>query len=148
MRHFEDIEVGESKTLGTETLSQDEIIDFASEWDPQDYHTDPEAAKESVHGGIIASGSHTVAVAIREWVEEDLDDVKNMGAREIRSLTWERAIRPGEELEFRVEVLDKEPDEYNPTHGFVEYELSVHVDGEEVISMISEQVIGTREVWG
>ena len=69
-----------------------------------------------------------------------------MGAREIRSLTWERAIRPGEELAFRVEVLDKEPDEYNPTHGFVEYELSVHVDGEKVISISSEQMIGMQEV--
>ncbi|SDG34302.1 hotdog family protein [Halorientalis regularis] len=66
MRYFEDIDVGESKTLGTETLSQEAIIDFASEWDSQDYHTDPEAAKESVHGGSIASGPHTVAVAIRE----------------------------------------------------------------------------------
>ncbi|WP_226005883.1 MaoC/PaaZ C-terminal domain-containing protein [Natrinema salinisoli] len=144
MQYFEDIEIGAETTFGERTLTEDEIVSFARKWDPQRFHVDPEAASESVHGGLIASGFHTVAVAMRIWVNEYLRDVANMGARYLSELAWHEPVRPGDTLVISGEVLDKTTPEHTDSHGYLDYELSARVDGEPVMTMVTDLVVQRR----
>ena len=69
MKYFEDVRVGETAVLGSSTVSEAEMLAFARKYDPQPFHTDPEAAKTSFFGGLIASGWHTCAIMMRISVE-------------------------------------------------------------------------------
>jgi acyl dehydratase len=145
MRYFEDIEVGTRREFGEWTLTADEIVAFAEQWDPQRFHTDPDAAAESVHGGLIASGLHTVAVAMRLWVDSYLDDTANMGARYLSELGWHEPVRPGDTLRIEGEPLATETPDHTDTHGYVDYELTAHVGSETVMTMVSDLVVGRRD---
>lgn len=145
MDHFEDIAVGDEATFGERTLTKAEIVSFAEKWDPQRFHVDPEAAAESVHGGLIASGFHTVAVAMRLWVDEYLHDVANMGARYLSELAWHEPVRPGDTLVVSGEVLDKTTPEHTDRYGYLDYELSAHVDDEAVMTMVTDLVVQRRD---
>ncbi|MDF9745118.1 MaoC/PaaZ C-terminal domain-containing protein [Natrinema salsiterrestre] len=144
MRYYDDIAIGAEATFGERTLTEDEIVSFAEKWDPQRFHVDPEAAAESVHGGLIASGFHTVAVAMRVWVDEYLRDVANMGARYLSELAWREPVRPGDTLVISGEVLDKTAPEHTDGHGYLDYELSASVDGEPVMTMVTDLVVERR----
>jgi acyl dehydratase len=146
MRYFEDIPVGEEVEFGEWTLTEDEIIEFAEQWDPQPIHVDPEAAAESVHGGIIASGLHTVAIAMRLWVLEWLQDVSNLGARGLSELTWHDPVRPGETLTVTGCATEKTVPDESRDHGWVSYELAVYdEDGDRRMTMVSDMAVVRRE---
>jgi acyl dehydratase len=144
MRYYENIAIGDEATFGERTLTEDEIVSFARKWDPQRFHVDPEAASESVHGGLIASGFHTVAVAMRIWVDEYLNDLANMGARYLSELAWHEPVRPGDTLLISGEVLAKTTPEHTDSHGYLDYELSAHVDDETVMTMVTDLVVRRR----
>jgi acyl dehydratase len=146
MRYFEDIPVDEEVEFGEWTLTEDEIIEFAEQWDPQPIHVDPEAAAESVHGGIIASGLHTVAIAMRLWVLEWLQDVSNLGARGLSELTWHDPVRPGETLTVTGCATEKTVPDESRDHGWVSYELAVYdADGDRRMTMVSDMAVVRRE---
>lgn len=146
MRYFEDIVVDEADTFGEWTLTEDEIIEFAEQWDPQPIHIDPEAAADSVHGGIIASGLHTVAIAMRVWVLEWLQDVANLGARGLSDLTWHEPVRPGETITVVGTALEKTVPDESKDHGWISYELAVvDADGERKMTMVSDMAVTRRE---
>ena len=79
--YYEDFKVGETVEIGRHTITQDEIIDFARKYDPQPFHTDTEAAKDSIYGGLIASGWHTCAIAMRVMVDSYVSKAASMGDR-------------------------------------------------------------------
>ncbi|WP_336003050.1 MaoC/PaaZ C-terminal domain-containing protein [Halorientalis halophila] len=141
MRYFEDVDVGETGTFGAETLTKADIVAFAEQWDPQRFHADEEAAAKSVHGGLIASGLHTIGVAMYHWVEGWLDDVANLGARYIREIRFEEPVRPGDTLGIRGEVLEKTVPDHTDGHGYLDYELAAYVDGEPVMTMVTDLVV-------
>ncbi|MFB6084471.1 MAG: MaoC/PaaZ C-terminal domain-containing protein [Halorientalis sp.] len=145
MRYFEDITVGETGTFGEETLTEAEILAFAERWDPQRFHVDPEAAAESVHGGVIASGLHTIGVAMRNWVEAWLNDVANLGARYIQRVEFHDPVHPGDTLVVRGEVLDATVPDHTDSHGYLDYELAAHVDGEPAMTMVTDLVVQRRD---
>ncbi|MDY6765554.1 MAG: MaoC family dehydratase [Halobacteria archaeon] len=143
--YFEDLEVGEEWEHGSYTLTQEEILEFAERYDPQPFHTDEEAAQDSIYGGLIASGWHTASVAMRMYVEGFLNDTACMGSRGVDKLRWHRPVRPGDTLSVRVEVLDKE-DERNPNLGLVHIDIDVeNQDDEVVMSMIGLMLMERRE---
>jgi acyl dehydratase len=146
MHYFEDIPVEEEVTFGEWTLTEEEIIDFAEQWDPQPIHVDPEAAAESVHGGIIASGLHTVAIAMRLWVLEWLEDVANLGARGLEELTWHDPVRPGETITVVGAALAKTVPDESSDHGWISYELAVlDAVGDRKMTMVSDMAVIRRE---
>jgi acyl dehydratase len=144
MRHFEDIDVGETGTFGSETLTKAEIVAFAEEWDPQRFHVDEAAARDSVHGGLIASGLHTIGVAMSLWVQEWLNDVANLGARYIQQVQFESPVRPGDTLVVEGEVLDATVPEHTDEHAYLDYELTASVDGDPVMTMVTDLVVKRR----
>ncbi|MFB6179456.1 MAG: MaoC/PaaZ C-terminal domain-containing protein [Halorientalis sp.] len=145
MRYFEDIAVGEEASFGEWPVTKAEIVSFAEQWDPQPIHVDEAAASESVHGGVIASGLHTIGIAMRLWVDDWLVDVANKGARFIKRVEFHEPVRPGDTIVATGNVLDKTTPEYTDSHGYFEYELTASVDGEEVMTMVTDLVVERRE---
>ena len=117
MRYFEDFTVGQVIELGTiPVLSEDQIIDFARQYDPQPFHTDPEAAKESIYGGLIASGWQTALLSMRLMVDELLNQTAAQGSPGVENIRFLKPVRAGDRLRGRYTVLRAEPSK-NPTRG-------------------------------
>lgn len=135
--YFEDFAAGQVYELGRRTVTEDEIVSFARQWDPQPFHVDPEAAKSSVFGGLIASGWHTGSLWMRGYVETMLGP-SSQGSPGIEELRWLAPVRPGDTLSSRLTVLETTPSERNPGRGTVRIRGEVeNQDGVVVLSMIS-----------
>ena len=146
-RYFEDIEVGETYEHGHQDVTEDEIVAFAEEFDPQPFHVDADAAEETAFGGLAASGWHTAALCMRLLVEVmDEADWASQGARGVDALRWIRPVRPGDTLRIEVEVVEKRVDEDDPTIGHVDSKLTgYNQDDEPVISWIGLGMIQRRD---
>ena len=96
--YYEDFKVGETVEIGRHTLTQDEIIDFARKYDPQPFHTDTEAAKDSIYGGLIASGWHTCAIAMRVMVDSYVSKAASMGSPGMEEIRWLKPVRANDTL--------------------------------------------------
>lgn len=105
----DDIAAGTTYPLGTARVTEQDILTFATQWDPQYFHVDPEAAASSPYGGLIASGIHTVAVLQRLSVEAVYGRWATIAARGIRDLRFTRPVRPGTELTGSLVVQDVQP---------------------------------------
>ncbi len=146
MEYYEDIEVGDVTEYGSKTVSEAEIVEFAEEFDPQPFHLDDEAARDTIFGGLAASGWHTASICMRLLVDGVLNDQASQGAAGVDELRWKRPVRPGDTLSIAVEVLEKEPHPRDPTRGRMRTELrGYNRDGEEVISWKGLAMIERRE---
>jgi acyl dehydratase len=142
--YFEDIEPGEVYELGTRTVTESEIVAFAREWDPQPFHTDPEAAKGSVFGGLIASGWHTGSMWMRMYVDTMLGSAAR-GSPGIEELRWLAPVRPDDTLSGRLTVLEATPSATRPDRGTIRIRGEmVNQDGVTVMSMTSRGHFGRR----
>ena len=142
--YFEDIRPGEVYELGTRTVTEGELIAFAREWDPQPFHVDPEAAKESVFGGLIASGWQTGAIWMRMYVDTMLGSAAR-GSPGIEELRWLAPVRPGDTLTGRLTVLDATPSATRPDRGTIRIRGEmVNQDGVTVMAMTSRGHFGRR----
>ena len=123
---WEDIEPGNRREIGRYTFTEDEIIRFARKYDPQIFHIDPEAAKASMFGGLIASGWHTAAVWMKLMIAWR-DTETAGGARRMRAgvspgfedMKWLKPVRPGMTLTYFTETLDKIELRSRPDMGIV-----------------------------
>jgi len=116
--YLEDIKVGQTFRTGSHLLTEDEIKAFARDYDPQPFHTDPEAAKHSFFGGLAASGWHTAAVSMRLQVESGPPLAGGMIGASVE-LTWPRPTRPGDEIHVASEVTAVTPSRSKPDRGFI-----------------------------
>jgi acyl dehydratase len=144
-RYFEDFEPGEVLELGSVTVTEDEIVEFARRFDPQPFHVDPAAAAESVFGGLIASGWHTGAMWMRLYVDAMLGSTAAQGSPGIEELRWLAPVRPGDTLHGRLTVLETTPSGRRPDRGTVRIRGEmVNQDGVTVLSMVSRGHFGRR----
>ena len=104
--YWEDFKVGERMTLGTKTFSEEEIIRFAKEFDPQPFHVDKEKAEQSFFGGIIASGWHTCGVAMRMMCDAYLNESASIGSPGVDNIRWLKPVRPGDTLRAERVILE------------------------------------------
>jgi acyl dehydratase len=116
---FEDFVPGSVRTSGTVLVTEEEIIEFAKRYDPQVFHTDPDAARDSIYGGLVASGWHTAAMAMRLIVENYLSGVASVGSPGVDEVRWLLPVRPGDRLSVRVTVLEARRSESKPDRGIV-----------------------------
>ena len=119
MRWFEDFEVGEATEAGPVTVTAEEIVEFATRFDPQPFHVDVEAAARSPYGGLIASGWHTVALFMGMYVRGMLLAAASLGSPGVEELRWLAPVRPGDELRGRSTITDLQPSATNPRRGTV-----------------------------
>jgi acyl dehydratase len=142
--HFEDFEPGQVYELGSRLVTESDIVAFAREWDPQPFHIDPETAKESVFGGLIASGWQTGAMWMRMYVDTMLGTAAR-GSPGIEELRWLAPVRPDDTLSGRLEVLEATPSATRPDRGTIRIRGEmVNQDGVVVMSMTSRGHFGRR----
>jgi acyl dehydratase len=145
MRYWEDFQVGEVAELGPVTVTEDEIVEFATRFDPQPFHVDPEAARESPFGGLIASGWHTAAIYMGLFVRGVLEGTASLGSPGVEELRWLAPVRPGDTLRGRTTITDVQPSSTTPGRGtiFGSHEL-VNQDGVVVMRFRSRGFIARR----
>src|ERR1043166_2098086 len=118
-RYFEDFAAGDTVELGTFSYTEQQIMDFAREFDPKPMHTDPSAARDSVYGGLIASGWQTATSYMRRLVDAIMRDSHSIGSPGIDRLRWLKPVRPGDELRARFIVLETRQSNSRPDWGIV-----------------------------
>lgn len=131
--YWEDFPVGSTRDFGGITLHKDDILRFAREFDPQPFHVDELAAGESVYGGIIASGWHTCALAMRMMCDAYLLETASMGSPGVDSIRWLKPVRPGDTLHVRTSVLESRPLESKPQVGLVRSQWQVLNQNDECV---------------
>lgn len=143
--YFEDAAVGDVLELGSRTVSEAEILTFAQDFDPQPFHIDPEAAAQSIFGGIIASGWHTCALTMRLMVDSFLSRAASLGSPGVEHIRWLQPVRPGDTLTARIVVLDVRPSQSKPDRGSVQMRTEVtNQAGDLVMTMESTGLVGRR----
>jgi len=145
MRYLEDFAEGQVFELGEETIREQEILDFARRFDAQPFHVDPEAARRSIYGGLIASGWHTGSLFMGMLVRGLIHDVASLGARGLDELRWEKPVRPGDTLRGRLTVLSVRPSRKHQDRGLLtcQGELS-NQRGERVLLIRWSAMIARR----
>jgi acyl dehydratase len=119
-RYFEDYEPGSVHEFGMITVDEEGIVAFGKQFDPQLFHTDPEGAKSTIYGGLIASGWHTASLMMRECVRYYLPRVASLGSPGVDELRWNLPVRPGDTLTIRATVLRAIRSRSKPDRGIVE----------------------------
>jgi acyl dehydratase len=122
---FEDLEVGYERACGSFGVDENDIVEFASQYDPQPYHLDSEAAAESAFGELVASGWMTLCLSTRLVVDAFRKRVATMGGLGIDDLRWTEPVRPGDTLSVRTEVVDKRISESDPSRGIMRERVTV-----------------------
>ena len=135
-RYFEDYVAGAVHEFGSIAVEEAEVIAFAERFDPQPFHTDPEAAKQSIFGGLIASGWHTAGLMMRLLVEHYLSQVASLGSPGIDELRWLKPVRPGDVLSVRVTVLETNRSRSKPDRGLVRSYVEVLNQHREVVMSV------------
>jgi len=137
---WEDFTPGRVFEHGARSLSEDEIIAFASDWDPQRYHTDPGRAKLTPFGGLIASGWHSCVVLMRLMCDAYLNESSCVGSPGIDEIRFLRPVRPGDRLRFRATVLEASASRSKAGRGSVVFRWELFNQNDEaVLSMLGRQ---------
>ena len=143
MRSFDDFRSGQSYDLGTTTISEQAIIEFARQFDPQPFHTDPQAAALSRFGGIIASGWQTAGLFMRLYVQQILNTTISLGSPGVDQIRWPNPVRPGDTLTARWTVLECRPSRSKPDRGVIHSRGEMlNQNGEIVMSLEAMNIIG------
>ncbi len=146
MRYFDDLTAGETFELGSYSMELEDMLDFARKYDPQRFHVDEEAAKDTPFGGIIASGWMTLAIMARLGVDGMMSEVAGLGSPGIDEARWLQPVRPGDTLAGRGRVLRTKASERDPRRGTVwlEIELVREADGAPVVRVELPMFIARR----
>jgi len=145
MLYLEDIEAGQRFTTGHHPLTEDEILAFARDYDPQPFHIDPEAARHSFFGGLAASGWHTAAISMRLQVDSGPPLAGGMIGASVE-LNWPLPTRPGDVLHVESEVLEVTPSRSRPDRGFITLKSqTLNQKGEVVQVQISKLLVWRRK---
>jgi acyl dehydratase len=114
---WEDMAVGQVRDLGTISPSREDIIAFASQFDPQPFHLDDAAGAASVFGGLCASGWHTCSMAMRLMVTNFLQQTSSLGSPGLENIQWKKPVYPNDTLRLQTTVLETKPMGRRPDVG-------------------------------
>jgi acyl dehydratase len=144
-RYLEDFAVGQTFGSGRLVVEEARIKTFAAEFDPQPFHLDAEAARQSLFGGLAASGWHTAALTMRLLVESDIKPVGGIIGAGFDELRWPRPVRPGDELRVESEVLEVRPSKSRPEQGMIKVRTTtLNQKGEVVQIFVGNLVVPRR----
>ena len=144
--HFEDFAVGQIYGSGRQRIEADRMKAFAREFDPQPFHLDDAAARETFFGGLAASGWHTAALTMRLLVESELKPAGGIVAAGFDELRWPRPVRPGDELRLESEVMEVRPSKSRSDIGLIKVRTTTfNQRGEPVQVLVSNLVVPRRQ---
>jgi acyl dehydratase len=132
MRYYEDLVEGVVEESGTRTVTREELIAFASQYDPQYFHADETAAKSSFFGDVIASGIHTMAIW-RQLDHEIAQDIKWICGVAWDDVRFPKAVRPGDTLRAKAQCLSKRLSGSDPRRGVVVCQYTLLNQDDEVV---------------
>ncbi len=143
-RYFEDLKAGDRFKSGTYKVTEEQIVSFAREFDPQPFHLDPAVARQTMFKGLIASGWHTAAITMRLFVQtlNFAEGAIGLGVDELR---WPNAVRPGDVLQVETEIVDLRESRSKPSHGIVRIRnVTTNQRGEVVQTMFASTLVLRR----
>ena len=141
--YLEDLHVGQRFSSGTHALDEDQVIAFASQFDPQPFHLDAPAAGAMFFGGLVASGWHTAAITMRLLVLGGVPIARGLigvGAE----LSWPRPTRPGDVLRVESEVVEISPSRSRPDRGMVKVRSETRNQRDEVVQVLEARMMVPR----
>jgi acyl dehydratase len=143
--YWEDFKVGETVEMGSHRFTAQEIIEFGRQFDPQPFHIDPEAARASFYGELIASGWHTCSIAMRLMCDSYVNRTRSMGSPGVDNIRWLAPVKTGDTLTYRRTVLEARASRSRPDAGLMRTQWeAVNQDGVRVLSMGGWSMIGRR----
>lgn len=146
-RYFEDYVPGSSYEFGSLRVEETEMLAFARRFDPQVFHTDPEGAKDTMFGGLIASGWLTGSLMMRLYTDHYLSKVASLGSPGVDELRWPKPVRPGDELSIRITVQSAKRSRSKPDRGIVHSFIEVLNQNREVVmSMKAVNLFRCRDI--
>jgi len=143
-RYFEDLKAGDRFKSGTYKVTEEQIVSFAREFDPQPFHLDPAVARQPMFKGLIASGWHTAAITMRLFVQtlNFAEGAIGLGVDELR---WPNAVRPGDVLQVETEIVDLRESRSKPSQGIVRIRnVTANQRGEVVQTMFASALVLRR----
>lgn len=133
---FADFREGQRITAGPASLSEREIVEFATSWDPQWFHVDAAAAQAGPFKGLIASGWQTCGLAMRLAVQSALEGSESFASPGIDHVRWPSPVRPGDELRFQATVLEVRRSQRKPHLGILRWRWELlHTDGRQALEL-------------
>ncbi|MES2257619.1 MAG: MaoC family dehydratase [Pseudomonadota bacterium] len=143
--YFEDFVEGQEIELGSRQVTEQEIIEFATQFDPQPFHVDHDAAAQSIFGGVIASGWHTCSLMMRIVVDNLLSDSSSMGSPGLDSVRWLKPVRAGDTLHVSYFTKEVRPSSSKPDRGVVvSVWKGINQHGELVVTVEGMGMFGRR----
>jgi acyl dehydratase len=143
--HWEDFTAGNVACYGPRTITREEILAFAAEFDPQPMHADEEAARATMLGGLVASGWHTRALLMRIIADGFVLASASMGSPGVEEVRWLKPVRPGASLTVHSTVLEVRPSAKRPGMGFIRFRHEMLDQAEDcVITLVSSMMIARR----
>lgn len=143
--YFDDLPVGFTFETGSRKIPLDEMVAFARQYDPQPFHIDEEAAKDTPYGGLIGSGFQTLIVGFLLTLEADIWNEASLGSPGIEELRWLKPVRPGDTLEVKAEVIGSTPSRSRPDRGRTEIRYDTYnQDGDKVMTYRTTHILRRR----
>ncbi len=143
--YYEDFHIGDEFTTEAFGFSAEQIIEFGNTYDPQPFHTDTEAARASIYGGLIASGWQVLSAAFGAVVRFGLFEEGGQGAGGLDEVHWTYPVRPGDTLRCRVEILDMRPSKTRTDRGYVNMRFTIqNQNGQDVAGFRCDEIILKR----
>lgn len=143
-RYFEDLKVGDRFKSETYTVSEEQIVAFAREFDPQPFHLDRNVGSRTIFGELIASGWHTAAITMRLFVQtlNCAEGAIGLGVDELR---WPNPVKPCDQLQVEIEIVDLRTSRSKPSHGVVRLRyVTSNQRGEIVQTMFASALVPRR----
>jgi acyl dehydratase len=145
MLYLEDLKLGDTFVTGAQAVTAEEIIAFARQFDPQSFHTDAVAARDTFFGGLVASGWHTAAVTMRLMVDSMLGTEGEMIGQGVDALRWPRPMRPGDTLRVEMRVAEINPEPSRTGRGRIKLHCrTLNQDGKVVQEMTARLLVPRR----
>jgi acyl dehydratase len=143
-RHWEDFKPGTVTVYGPRLVTREEIVAFASEFDPQPMHLDETAAAATLLGGLAASGWHSCCLLMRIIADGFINSSHSMGAPGVDEVRWLKPLRPGTQVRVRATVLDTRTSKSRPEIGFVNCLFEMIDDQDTVLTMLISPLMVSR----
>ena len=143
---FEDFPVGKVMEFGDTLVTLEEMMVFSRRFDPQTFHVDEAAARGSMFGGLIASGWHTCAMAMRMYVDGVIGQADSQGSPGLENVRWVKPVRAGDRLRLRIEVMEARPSGSKPHLGLIRNFWQVLNQRDEVVLEMNGWSILRRRV--
>jgi acyl dehydratase len=146
--YLDDFTIGQTFNTGRTRVDKDQIFAFARQFDPQPYHLDEEAARNSPFQGLAASGWHTAAMTMRLMVDGEFKPAGGILGVGFDELSWPRAVRPGDELRATSEVLEVRPSKSRPDRGMLRVRTTTFNQNNEAVMVFTGNLLVPRRSAG